>query len=1126
SDVLRHDRHSTYCVVCRETLNRKSTKRHCRTEGHIVNLKRADEGGRVNALVEPVITLSPPCHDPSTSSQDHVAVHTSFSATGDFNISWESFDSYSHEYPGGNLDEDDATTSVEDAGDSTGSSDSGFDIENADDLFMRLRCDANRLADQLPSTGQQDDDGWETESEDESQIHAFSIYRAPAVESISLKGDLLCHSRRVHFGRTHIKAVLEFARETQGEKIPSYHALRNFQKSLTERIGNPSKRCVSSQGTVYYINQISKAVRQDIANLLVRPHMNFFPHFDGKRMSQVWNGHKMVHDMPNCFLTPCVRFGGRIFYINELVRREADWFIPLRWITVGPDHELHTVGHRVLETPNGLNSFPELQARKAVPAFDENSERFRPMMPHPLRSTAGNVSKQWNKHWSCYLSNGALPQEELQSEYHVRFVSTSSHASPSELMQGIRASIEEAFENPVVAYDCVTHEEVLVRPFPLFWAGDNPMQAEHCSSSGLNSSHFCRTCDVGGPDDYKQSLDRYRTLFSSGNRRRPSETYQSIDERLEMAILPKTIQKVKNHACDTGVKDSVVQPIIDHLLAFGKVLHNPPRGKPRLSPQQVEYALQQELAQVRSGFYVNPLLTMPGVDIHRDTPTEILHTVLLGVVKYYWGQSVFVLEKAKKLSDFESRLASTNISGLDLPKFSASYMCQYRAQLLDGWRLLGRLSLLLWYTAIEDIDSYTEELQSVINDFLLVTAQCSPSIIVLKPKFHFLIHLPMYIKRFGPALLFSTERFESFNGVFRGASMFSNGHAPSRDIAHRFGDLDRVKHVSSGGYWREGNSWVQASNNVLNFASNNKVFGHLIGMPNKTVTVPGSVEPLPKTSVKARVQALTQSWGQFVAAEPAMHGCAPPAPDGGQYFHVLSTTAASGDTIKVGQDFLSCDNQFAQVQAVFGRISGSNQRKYFVAARLYALDSTKHVLLDLPVLIQSETIVCIAVEDVSCAINLQHDCTRYRACTNTRAVYEVQERERTTKVTYRVQHSDKDYFVLNLHAFHNAQIIRKALPNHLYARRPQSTDPEEIFSSVVEKLSIAKLQKVRLAAAKRTAKGVMAEALEEVAAHAGKEGDDTPINTDIIEGLAPEPKTATKRKAQGEASTAKKHQKK
>ncbi|KAG9074088.1 hypothetical protein FRC06_010941, partial [Ceratobasidium sp. 370] len=288
----------------------------------------------------------------------------------------------------------------------------------------------------------------------------------------------------------------------------------------------------------------------------------------------------------------------------------------------------------------------------------------------------------------------------------------------------------------------------------------------------------------------------------------------------------------------------------------------------------------------------------------------------------------------------------------------------------------------------------------------------------------------------------------------------------------------------------------------------------LIGMPNKTVAVPGSVVPLPKASVKARMQAQPQSWDRFIVGCPAIRGCAPPAPDDGQYFHLLSTTATSGDVIKVGEDVLTHDHQFAQVQAIFGRVSGSNQRTYFVAARLYTLDSLKHATLDLPVLIRSQSVVCIAVEDLLCAVNLQHDCARCCACTNTRAVYSVQEREQTTRISYRVRHSDDDYYILNLHAFHNAQIIQKALPAHLYALRPQATDTEAIFTSAVEKLNIAKLQKVRLAAAKRAAKGVMEEAMEEAAGHmgGGKEDDDAPTDADA---LLPQPKGATKRKAQG-----------
>lgn len=88
------------------------------------------------------------------------------------------------------------------------------------------------------------------------------------------------------------------------------------------------------------------------------------------------------------------------------------------------------------------------------------SATFRDAMPHPLRAIAkgrmvysipliifeddvsGNRSKQWNKHYSCYMSNGAIPRYKLDNEFHVRFIATSPHATPLEIMQGIRKSIE------------------------------------------------------------------------------------------------------------------------------------------------------------------------------------------------------------------------------------------------------------------------------------------------------------------------------------------------------------------------------------------------------------------------------------------------------------------------------------------------------------------------------------------------------------------------------------------------------------------------------------------------------------------------------------------------------------
>lgn len=117
--------------------------------------------------------------------------------------------------------------------------------------------------------------------------------------------------------------------------------------------------------------------------------------------------------------------------------------------------------------------------------------------------------------------------------------------------------------------------------------------------------------------------------------------------------------------------------------------------------------------------------------MHKDTPTEILHTILLGVVKYYWGQTIWLLENGKDFALFQTRLNSILEDGLNVPKIQADYMCQYKGGLigkhfktlsqvmafavhglvppdvLEAWLILGRLTVLLWHTEIEDIVSYT-----------------------------------------------------------------------------------------------------------------------------------------------------------------------------------------------------------------------------------------------------------------------------------------------------------------------------------------------------------------------------------------------------------------------------------
>lgn len=88
-----------------------------------------------------------------------------------------------------------------------------------------------------------------------------------------------------------------------------------------------------------------------------------------------------------------------------------------------------------------------------------SSEKYLKLTPHPLREkskgrmvysvpliifmddVSGNVSKQWNKHHAIYMSNANLPREMLEKEFCVRFVTSSPHAAPMELMHAMKESI-------------------------------------------------------------------------------------------------------------------------------------------------------------------------------------------------------------------------------------------------------------------------------------------------------------------------------------------------------------------------------------------------------------------------------------------------------------------------------------------------------------------------------------------------------------------------------------------------------------------------------------------------------------------------------------------------------------
>lgn len=118
-----------------------------------------------------------------------------------------------------------------------------------------------------------------------------------------------------------------------------------------------------------------------------------------------------------------------------------------------------------------------------------------------------------------------------------------------------------------------------------------------------------------------------------------------------------------------------------------------------------------------------------GLDLHRDTPVEILYTVLLGLIKYIW-HNIHTSWKDPQRELFVQRLQGTNINGLSIPPMRAAYMSQYRNGLIGKHfkslmqtmafhvhglvtpaqfelvKAAGCLGALLWYHEIPDMRLY------------------------------------------------------------------------------------------------------------------------------------------------------------------------------------------------------------------------------------------------------------------------------------------------------------------------------------------------------------------------------------------------------------------------------------
>ncbi|KAJ7902860.1 hypothetical protein B0H14DRAFT_2329467 [Mycena olivaceomarginata] len=953
--------------------------------------------------------------------------------------------------------------------------------------------------------------------------------------------DVMDNLPRCRFSSAQMSLIIHFARQLGAPDVPSLKGFRKMQQMLQSTCGNEPVKITSQFGNVFYMNDIRETLARDMANPLVAPHMHFYPEETDGPISETYQAERWMEYTPSQ-LTPMFSKGHKQFWIEELAQLKDGTFVIPRTLIVRNGELTSDVStakqvsngrwkladqERTIKADDFELDYNDMIAHFGTLVWDEGAEVSA--MPNEMRKlvaddedlfvimaapwaddVSGNKSKQYNKHMNMYTGNGCLPGRLLQQEFHVHYISSSPNASSAEQFSAFRDHVNSTEKEPVRCYNAATNRmcRFIIRVPGL--PADNPQQSEEASHIGGNANLPCRKCQWGGTQIEKEMAEVYHQCHIAGAARDAAQIRKHLDEQLRLSMLgdPKAVTE---HQRATGTKDKITQYWIEILLAKSKAMKTENR---RRTAAEISTELRMWL-EAQPGEKMNPLLDICGLDPSQDTPVELLHTILLGVIKYIWHHLNTDQWSDKDRHLLAIRMQSTDLTGLTVPPVRAGYMIQYKNNLIgkhfktlmqilafhvhdistpDQFTMIkaaGELGARLWIPEIDDMTEYLEDLKIAIGNLLDAFDKVDPLRILAKIKLHLLVHIPDDIRRFGPLIRWATEIYESHNTVFRLCSVLSNRLAPSRDIAMKFASMDRVKHFLSGDYWWDPVSkrWAQAGGGVQRILLTDPVFQRHLGWTAQAKIVPGFVKAMPAKStppVKWSQTKVSVHWtGTNGAPSPESHWRM------GQF-----VTAQSRDKAVIGSWVFARDSKDA---TVIGRVSELwVGEKSFIMLEHFICTDQPHPDFGWPVLRhpngaeiirgQGQSYIVLEAKSVQFICSVQHDC-RMGSCKPGISRKERQERE-TNRDTMLIKHSDDDQFILNMSALHNFVQLRRVLPQSLTKLTASHEDRLGFHKKMAAQASSTRTKKRKKTAEKRRATAAAKRTEAELAAAAALEAEE------------------------------------
>jgi hypothetical protein len=628
------------------------------------------------------------------------------------------------------------------------------------------------------------------------------------------------------------------------------------------------------------------------------------------------------------------------------------------------------------------------------------------------------------------MSIASLPFRQQQSDENVHFLCTSKDASAMEMAVQLVDIIKTKLQHGIVSFDPDSGNEVLVVGTVLCLLGDAPMHSEMCSHIGTSGSRFCRMCDASYQKEmipYPMVLEKY---MAGGVQRTLAYASSSMNAQIVLAK-----ERVKSHLIihqsSSGVKDTLLQPCLEALLA------NPDSDHPQ---------------------HMNPFLGLQELDVFVDTPVEILHTVLLGPFSDLIG-SVNKALSPKQQAECQTALRSLFVDGLDFKvepnayvnhskslhgrDFKALMQIGYFAyhSYIDGptrdlWKSLSKLCVIVYVREIKNVDDYCARLDKCVDE-VLASAVRLDSLLLAKKKFHFLRHLSACVRRFGPPLLYATEKFESFNKFIRSAAINSNRQAPSRDIANEFARGFQLRLILSGGFIQmEPGAWYQASDKVRRITSDDAV-QRAIGF---------RVEPSMAAQTRRKYQGIQSVSSQSNQVQRALIADQ----------HEVDSDIHIWNQAKVGMEeidkkwiqegtfvlFFTSPNvvAFARVLKILTITHDCLDVK--LVARRYRLkkkpDGSLDRLHDCPILVEEDAVIVLLEAHIQSAVNAQHVCDD--TCKPDRRLVK-QERQISNVYEDFKRHGNEREFYLNIFALRMPDAITSLVEIHGIRPEGNPADP-------------------------------------------------------------------------------------